>query len=83
MLLSKGVHLVFDQSVFPLKQTVYFDTPDGRMVLMIPRDGKTYVGTTDTAYTGDMVHPRMTVGDRDYLHGCRCPHLSGVEHPNE
>ena len=67
MLLSKGVHLVFDQSVFPLKQTVYFDTPDGRMVLMIPRDGKTYVGTTDTAYTGDMVHPRMTVGDRDYL----------------
>ena len=67
MLLAKGVHLVFDQSVFPLKQTVYFDTPDGRMVLVIPRDGKTYVGTTDTAYTGDMVHPRMTVADRDYL----------------
>ncbi len=67
MLLAKGVHLVFDQSVFPLKQTVYFDTPDGRMVLLIPRDGKTYVGTTDTAYTGDMVHPRVTVADRDYL----------------
>ncbi|MCG7337114.1 glycerol-3-phosphate dehydrogenase/oxidase [Sporosarcina sp. ACRSM] len=67
MLLAKGVHLVFDQSVIPLKQTVYFDTPDGRMVLLIPRDGKTYVGTTDTAYTGNMVHPRVTVADRDYL----------------
>src|SRR5690606_19195978 len=27
--LSKGVHIVFDQSVFPLKQAVYFDAPDG------------------------------------------------------
>nr|WGD69309.1 FAD-dependent oxidoreductase [Bacillus subtilis] len=26
---TKGIHLVFDQSVFPLKQAVYFDTPDG------------------------------------------------------
>lgn len=67
MHLTKGVHLVFDQSVFPLKQTVYFDTPDGRMVLAIPRDGKTYVGTTDTDYKGDMSHPRLTVSDRDYL----------------
>ncbi|ARK21354.1 glycerol-3-phosphate dehydrogenase/oxidase [Sporosarcina sp. P26b] len=65
--LTKGIHLVFDQSVFPLNQIVYFDTPDGRMVLAIPRDGKTYVGTTDTDYKGDMVHPRMTVSDRDYL----------------
>ena len=37
---TKGVHLVFDQSVFPLKQAVYFDTPDGRMVFAIPREGK-------------------------------------------
>ncbi|WP_404316831.1 glycerol-3-phosphate dehydrogenase/oxidase [Bacillus lumedeiriae] len=65
--LSKGIHLVFDQSVFPLKQAVYFDTPDGRMILIIPRDGKTYVGTTDTAYKGDLTHPRMTVSDRDYI----------------
>jgi glycerol-3-phosphate dehydrogenase len=67
--LTKGIHLVFDQSVFPLKQAVYFDTPDGRMTLMIPRDGKTYVGTTDTAYKGDLLHPRMTVSDIDYVMG--------------
>ena len=29
------------------------------MVLAIPRDGKTYVGTTDTTYTGDFKHPRI------------------------
>ncbi len=46
--LTKGIHIVFDQSVFPLRQAVYFDTPDGRMIFAIPREAKTYVGTTDT-----------------------------------
>ncbi|WP_281888538.1 glycerol-3-phosphate dehydrogenase/oxidase [Paenibacillus sp. YYML68] len=67
LLLTKGVHLVFDQSVFPLKQAVYFDTEDGRMIFAVPRDGKTYVGTTDTKYADDMISPRMTVEDRDYI----------------
>lgn len=65
--LSKGVHLVIDGSRFPLKQAVYFDTPDGRMVFAIPRDGKTYVGTTDTFYQGDPVRPTMTEADRTYI----------------
>jgi len=65
--LSKGVHLVIDQSRFPLKQAIYFDTPDGRMVFAIPRDGKTYVGTTDTFYKEDAVSPGVTVSDRDYI----------------
>ncbi|WP_153463249.1 glycerol-3-phosphate dehydrogenase/oxidase [Sediminibacillus terrae] len=65
--LTKGVHLVFDGETFPLTQAIYFDTPDGRMVFAIPREGKTYVGTTDTAYEGDIAHPVMTVEDRDYI----------------
>ncbi|WP_042454635.1 glycerol-3-phosphate dehydrogenase/oxidase [Neobacillus dielmonensis] len=65
--LSKGIHLVIDQSRFPLKQAIYFDTPDGRMVFAIPRDGKAYVGTTDTFYNEDAVNPNMTVSDRDYI----------------
>lgn len=65
--LTKGVHLVFDRSRFPLRQAVYFDTPDGRMVFAIPRDGKTYVGTTDTNYDADKANPRMTKEDRQYL----------------
>ena len=55
------------QSVFPLKQAVYFDTPDGRMVFAIPRDGKAYVGTTDTFYSEDPINPRMSEEDRRYI----------------
>ncbi|TMW70476.1 glycerol-3-phosphate dehydrogenase/oxidase [Alteribacter natronophilus] len=66
--LTKGVHLVVDQSRFPLKQAVYFDTEDdGRMIFAIPRDGKTYVGTTDTFYDGRIASPRMTQADLNYI----------------
>lgn len=65
--LTKGVHVVIDQSKFPLKQAVYFDTPDGRMVFAIPREGKAYVGTTDTFYDQDAAIPKMTSEDRDYI----------------
>lgn len=65
--LTKGIHLVFDEKRFPLRQAIYFDTPDGRMVFAIPREGKTYVGTTDTTYNGDIAHPRMTLDDRGYV----------------
>lgn len=65
--LTKGVHIVIDQSKFPLKQAVYFDTPDGRMVFAIPREGKAYVGTTDTFYDSDPINPQMTKEDLEYL----------------
>jgi glycerol-3-phosphate dehydrogenase len=64
---TKGVHLVIDQSKFPLHQSIYFDTPDKRMVFAIPRDGKTYIGTTDTDYKEDLMHPRATHEDQKYL----------------
>lgn len=65
--LTKGIHLVFDGKKFPLQQAIYFDGPDGRMIFAIPREGKTYVGTTDTVYKGDIAHPEVTVQDRDYI----------------
>lgn len=65
--LTKGVHLVFDQSRFPLRQAIYFDIPDGRMAFAIPREGKTYLGTTDTNYHGDIASPVATAEDRHYL----------------
>ena len=67
LILSKGVHLVFDQKDFPLHQAVYFDTPDKRMVFAVPRDGKAYVGTTDTFYEGDPTAMQITEEDRSYL----------------
>lgn len=65
--LTKGIHLVFDGKRFPLRQAVYFDTPDGRMVFAVPRDGKTYVGTTDTVYKDDPAHPLIADSDREYV----------------
>ncbi|MGE7665125.1 glycerol-3-phosphate dehydrogenase/oxidase [Ureibacillus composti] len=65
--LTKGIHIVLNQSDFPLEQAVYFDTPDGRMVFAIPRDGKTYVGTTDTFYDEDPVQPIATKEEVVYL----------------
>ena len=67
LLHTKGVHIVIDQQRFPLRQAIYFDTPDGRMVFAIPRDGKTYVGTTDTVYEGDLANPTIDEADKDYL----------------
>ena len=66
---TKGVHLIVDQSVLSVSQPTYFDTGrhDGRMVFVIPRENKTYFGTTDTDYTGDLTHPRVTNEDVDYL----------------
>ncbi|MFC4321000.1 glycerol-3-phosphate dehydrogenase/oxidase [Litchfieldia salsa] len=65
--LTKGVHIVIDQKNFPLKQAIYYDTKDGRMVFAIPRDGKTYVGTTDTFYKEDISTPTVTKEDCTYL----------------
>lgn len=64
---TKGVHIVIDQAKFPLRNAVYFDVPDGRMIFAIPREGKTYVGTTDTDFHSDFTHPRMTQDDLNYL----------------
>lgn len=65
--LTKGSHLVFSNKDFPLQQAIYFDSDDKRMIFAIPRGDKTYVGTTDTFYEGDIVHPTVTKGDRDYI----------------
>ena len=66
---TKGVHLVVDQSRLTVPQPTYFGsgTDDGRMIFTIPREGKTYFGTTDTDFRGDYDHPTVEQGDVDYL----------------
>ena len=66
---TKGVHLVVDQSRLTVPQPTYFGsgTDDGRMIFTIPREGKTYFGTTDTDFRGDYAHPTVEQGDVDYL----------------
>ncbi|MDB4655598.1 glycerol-3-phosphate dehydrogenase/oxidase [Flavobacteriales bacterium] len=65
--LTKGIHLVFSRERFPLRQAVYFDVADGRMIFAIPRDSSTYVGTTDTTYTDQIERPRVTKADVEYV----------------
>ncbi len=65
--LTKGVHLVFPHAKIPVKQSVYFDIPDGRMMFAIPRGKITYVGTTDTNYNDDKDNVRVDLADAMYL----------------
>ena len=65
--LTKGVHIVFEHTKLPLSQSLYFDVSDGRMIFAIPRENATYVGTTDTDYTGELERPSVTQQDVDYL----------------
>lgn len=65
--LTKGVHLVFPHEKLPVKQSVYFDVPDGRMMFAIPRGKVTYVGTTDTNYYNDKDDVRVDTTDALYL----------------
>lgn len=65
--LTKGVHIVVPYQRFPIKQAVYFDVADGRMIFAIPRGRTTYIGTTDTDYQADIDAVRITKTDVDYL----------------
>ncbi|MEP2689301.1 glycerol-3-phosphate dehydrogenase/oxidase [Maribacter dokdonensis] len=65
--LTKGVHLVFPYEKLPVKQSVYFDIPDGRMMFAIPRGKVTYVGTTDTNYNDNKDRVRTDIADAIYL----------------
>ena len=65
--LTKGVHLVFPHKKLPIKQSVYFDVPDGRMMFAIPRGKITYVGTTDTNFNNDKDDIGIDLADALYL----------------
>lgn len=65
--LTKGVHIVVPREKFNVKQAIYFDVGDGRMIFGIPRDRTTYIGTTDTNYTGDKDDVRTSTDDAEYI----------------
>jgi glycerol-3-phosphate dehydrogenase len=65
--LTKGVHLVVAHEKLPIKQSVYFDVPDGRMMFAIPRGKVTYFGTTDTNFQQDKNTVETSIVDAAYL----------------
>lgn len=65
---AKGVHVAVPTAVLPCDAAVVLPSPrDGRNVFVIPWDGSTYVGTTDTDYQGSLEDPGVTAGEVDYL----------------
>lgn len=73
---TKGVHLAVAFEKLPVKNPVYFDAPGNRMVFVIPSLTKnlTFIGTTDTDYTGNLDHPEVSKEDVKYL----CNAVTGV-----
>jgi len=67
LVLSKGVHLVFDRAKFPIEHTVYFDKGDGRLIFAVPRNNTVYVGTTDTIHPNSPDELKVSDWDVDYL----------------
>jgi glycerol-3-phosphate dehydrogenase len=64
---TKGVHLVMP--ALPSDDGVLIITHDGRVVFLIPWEGRTLLGTTDTDYNGDPDLVAVKSGDVDYLLG--------------
>lgn len=64
--LTKGIHIVIKKERLPIKQAVYFDVQDGRMIFAIPRGKKVYIGTTDTNYKESIDFPYATKEDVEY-----------------
>lgn len=65
--LTKGVHIVVPRDKLPVRQSIYFDVDDGRMIFAIPRGRTTYIGTTDTTYDGEIDDVVATRDDAEYL----------------
>jgi glycerol-3-phosphate dehydrogenase len=65
---SKGVHLVLSrEQVRMLDMAIVLpETEDGRILFVIPWEGRVVIGTTDTG-GGDLDHPIATQEDIDYL----------------
>jgi glycerol-3-phosphate dehydrogenase len=59
--------VVVPNNRFPIKQAIYFDVDDGRMIFAIPRERTTYIGTTDTTYQGSKEEVLTTQEDAAYI----------------
>jgi len=65
---SQGVHLVLDRSFLPGNAAIMVPhTDDGRVLFLIPWQGRVLVGTTDTAVKDVAVEPRAKPGEIAFL----------------
>jgi len=63
--MTKGVHLVCPPMTD--RALVLFSRVDGRLMFAIPRGGHTWLGTTDTDFSGDPAEAAATAADVAYV----------------
>ena len=68
VLASKGIHVVVDRSRIEGHSGVILQT-EKSVLFIIPWSRYWIIGTTDTPYTGDLVHPVANSADIDYVLG--------------
>ncbi len=65
---SRGTHLILDQADLPMGHAACIvPAGEGRMIFSLPWYGRTLIGTTDSDYDGDTVHPKPASEDVGYL----------------
>ncbi|MDF3821857.1 glycerol-3-phosphate dehydrogenase/oxidase [Leptospira sp. 96542] len=65
---SQGIHLVFDKKKLPCRTAMIIPkTADGRVVFVIPWEGKVLLGTTDTAIPKISEEPLPLASEVDFL----------------
>src|SRR5699024_4127686 len=69
MVHEKGIHIVFEYQSLPVATSIYFQH-NGRMIAVIPKGDKTYVGSTETIYNENMDDIHVSQSEVEYLLGC-------------
>jgi glycerol-3-phosphate dehydrogenase len=65
---TKGIHIVVDAArLNPNNAVLCFHPDDGRVLFAIPWRDRTYIGTTDTDYSGDPAEVAASAEDVRYL----------------
>jgi glycerol-3-phosphate dehydrogenase len=78
---SKGVHVVLPMEVLKSEDAMLIPkTPDGRVVFVIPFEGQTLLGTTDTEYNTLTEEPILDDKEVDFLLDTLEPYM--MERPN-
>ncbi|MEX2583964.1 MAG: glycerol-3-phosphate dehydrogenase/oxidase, partial [Gemmatimonadota bacterium] len=65
---TKGVHVLVDRARVGNRNAIIFRSPvDDRVMFVLPWDEFTYIGTTDTEFSGDPSDAIATLADVEYL----------------
>lgn len=65
--LTKGVHITVGRDRLPIRQAVTMRGPDDRVMFAVPSGEFTYIGTTDTDYTGPLDDVSADATDVAYI----------------